>query len=68
MNNPQIQNIAISIDQDEDGKTYYQAHVFMAPPDYRCIQLDPYPTQAEATKSAEDFLEIIRKIDSDVPT
>lgn len=66
MNSPQIENIAISIDEDEDGKPYYQAHVFMAPPDFRVIQLDPYPTQEAATKSAEDFLEMLGKIKQSV--
>lgn len=65
MNSPQFEGVAISYDEDEDGSIVYQAHIFLAD---RVIQLDPYPTQEAATKSAEDFLEIMRKIYPDVST
>lgn len=62
MINSQIRNIAIAYDEDENGLPIYQAHVFMAAPDYRVIQLDICRTQEAAQKSVEDFLEILAKV------
>lgn len=60
MNNPQIQDIAISCDEDEDGGQVYQAHIFMV--DHRVIKLDPYNSLEAAQKSAEDFLKMMIKV------
>lgn len=63
MNNPQIERIAISYDEGEDGcPPGYTAHVFMAPPDHRVIKLDPCNSLEEAQQSAEDFLKLLEKI------
>lgn len=59
LNNPQIQNIAISCEENEQGILVYQAHVFMAPPDFRVIKLEECQTQKAAQKSAEDFLKLL---------
>ena len=60
MNFPNIEQIAICLEQDEQGKPAYFAHVFLD--DNRIIVLDPCRTLEDAEEEGRKYAEMIAGI------